>query len=421
MNQFKESIAATLSCFKSISTSTNASANSARASRGTKRKRSDDGSRMSQPYNPKYLTNRDLFDLEVHDLAFRRHILAQCLIMLDFLLSLTPPAKAKTAGLINKAVLYGFTLSEEDTKYCQSTRQSIASYLQQQGPGNDGKMYYRMVDTVLSRDKNWARWKAESCPYIRRDPVEAKTYLATQQSLGAMTEKKPSINPPGAADFNFLSQSESLESLKQPSKRYKVPTPDEYYKSIEGDKLDEDFVANEEERKDLHERIQGKLWRALRASALDGRRFALCEKIKDGSNLKALIGEEEEQNLEATDATGMQEEDTKNEPSINGEQQEGVPGEKPQETAAAISAAVTPLQQTDGAGDIAEQAPEAETEAAAASTVEATVDEIEDNEFAPPGAMDVDEGNAGEEVAPPAVEAVETDKGEAETATGTAV
>lgn len=50
----------------------------------------------------------------MNDAAFRRHILVQALIVLDFMLSLTPSAKTKLANSTNKSVLYGYTLGEED-------------------------------------------------------------------------------------------------------------------------------------------------------------------------------------------------------------------------------------------------------------------------------------------------------------------
>ena len=52
--------------------------------------------------------------MQVNDTAFRRHVLVQALILLDFMLSLTPKAKAKLAELTNKSVLYGFVLNEDD-------------------------------------------------------------------------------------------------------------------------------------------------------------------------------------------------------------------------------------------------------------------------------------------------------------------
>lgn len=51
---------------------------------------------------------------QVNDTAFRRHVLVQALILLDFMLSLTSKSKAKLADLTNKSVLYGFVLNDED-------------------------------------------------------------------------------------------------------------------------------------------------------------------------------------------------------------------------------------------------------------------------------------------------------------------
>ena len=304
MAQLREGLSMTLACFKSISTSTSNTAAPAPI-HGTKRKRSElNGANSTTAYNPKYLTNRDLFDLEVHDLAFRRHILVQSLIMLDFLLALSPAAKAKSTGLTNKSVLYAHTLSDDDLKWCLQTRASIATYLQSQGSGNEGKFYYRMVDTVLSRDKNWVRWKGESCPKIIKDSVPLQTYVASQKNLIGLTEKRPMKRPDDAAMFDFLLQSEPMESLKHPSKRHRVPSMEDYYKSIQLDDLDLDF-ATEEEKKMIEERKEGKLWRALRASVYEGKRTKLCETIEDGKNLKALIGEEEPEVVPEVEAEGV--------------------------------------------------------------------------------------------------------------------
>ena len=308
MAQLREGLSMTLACFKSISTSTS-NAPAPAPTHGTKRKRSElNGTNGTTAYNPKYLTNRDLFDLEVHDLAFRRHILVQSLIMLDFLLALSPAAKAKSTGLTNKSVLYAHTLSDDDLKWCLQTRASIATYLQSQGPGNEGKFYYRMVDTVLSRDKNWVRWKGESCPKITKDSVPLQTYVASQKHLIGLTEKKPMKRPDDAAMFDFLLQSEPMESLKHPSERHRVPSMEDYYKSIQVDDLDMDF-ATEEEKKEIEERKSGKLWRALRASVYEGKRTKLCETIEDGKNLKALIGEEEREVVPDTEAEAVSKQD----------------------------------------------------------------------------------------------------------------
>ena len=283
---FKEGIAMTMACFQQMSAHTAPSNRQDDPRRGTKRKRSETGNEIASTFNPKYLTNRDLFDLEVHDIAFRRHILVQILILLDFLLSLTQSAKAKLADLTNKSVLYSYTLSADDAEWASSTKSSIASYLQQ-GSSNEGKFYYRMVDTVLSRDKNWVRWKAENCPPIDRPSVDVELYLDTQKALEKLCIKEPLSTPPGTGDLEFLSETAPIESLKDPS-RYTVPTMQKFYEDILRIELDEDF-ATEEEKPALEEAKQRTLWRALRASQ---HRFTLCEKIQNGKNVRALLGDD---------------------------------------------------------------------------------------------------------------------------------
>ncbi|KAL6242278.1 hypothetical protein RBB50_010826 [Rhinocladiella similis] len=294
MATFKDGISSTLAVFRNVAhSSAAASTASTDVKRGLKWKRTSTGTNSpttTSTFNPKYLTNRDLFDLEIHDTAFRRHILVQALILLDFLLSLAPSAKSKFDGLTNKSVLYSYTINEEDAKWAQSTRASIAAYLQQ-GNGNEGKFYYRMVDTVLSRDKNWVRWKAENCPPISRDSVTPQAYLEAKKTLTkiANNAKATLPSPPGAGDLSFLSKVEPVEALKHPSQRHKVPTLEEYYKEIERDDLDLDFAVTDEEKNELEERKAGKVWRALRASK---NRFVMCEKVQYGGDLKALIEED---------------------------------------------------------------------------------------------------------------------------------
>lgn len=50
-------------------------------------------------------------------------MLVQALILLDFMLSLTPKAKARFSEMTNKSVLYGFVLSDEDVSSTTLYRQ----------------------------------------------------------------------------------------------------------------------------------------------------------------------------------------------------------------------------------------------------------------------------------------------------------
>ncbi|KAK6003513.1 hypothetical protein QM012_009284 [Aureobasidium pullulans] len=277
------------------------------AQRGIKRKLGDEtGDQYASNYNPKYLTSRDLFELELSDLAFQRHILVQGLILIDFLLSLTEKAKKKwadvekaNAKLANKGLLYSFTLSEENEKWVISTRSKIAGYLQE---GPEGKFYYRMVDTVLSRDKNWVRWKLESCPPIVRDAVTPEENTeAKSGARQATVNRRLKAKPMGAIDVTFLAEvdnAKGLEALKDAS-RFTAPSPEKLVKGIENDELDLEMAMTDEEKNSLEAAKQSKTWRALRAASRTS--LALLDKVDPSTRLPALYKQEENQGEAAAD------------------------------------------------------------------------------------------------------------------------
>ena len=161
----------------------------------------------------------------------------QALILIDFLLSLTTKAKRKLENTSNKSVLYLYILSEENVcdiinlpqalyanlemqaKWAANMRGEIATYLQQ---GPEGKFYYRMVDTVLSRDKNWVHWKAEGCPPIQCDPVSAGDFSEAEKGAQkACANKRLRATPMGSLDLKFLSDGGDtgrMEKLKDPQR-----------------------------------------------------------------------------------------------------------------------------------------------------------------------------------------------------------
>ncbi|KAI9802889.1 MAG: hypothetical protein M1825_002120 [Sarcosagium campestre] len=241
-------------------------------------------------FNPKYLTSRDLFELEISDLAFRRHILVQALILIDFLLSLTAKTKAKFAGhnLPNRSVLYQYTLSEEDAKWAQQIRSTIANYLQD---GLEGKFYYRMVDTVLSRDKNWVSWKAEGCPLIERPPYSSsKLHEATEGAKRACEPRRIRSTPLGSLDLNFLSDGQSLnglEKLRRPE-RYAIPEVKSFERAIANDDFDLEMSTNEDEKQLLVHAKASKTWRTLRLTSRN--RLSLFDKTdENGQNLDVIF------------------------------------------------------------------------------------------------------------------------------------
>ena len=278
--------------------------------RGVKRKRNGQDEELAASFNPKYLTSRDLFELEISDLAFRRHILVQSLILVDFLLSLTPKAKKKLENTSNKSVLYNYTLSEENAKWATEMRNDIATYLQQ---GPEGKFYYRMVDTVLSRDKNWVHWKAEGCPPIQRDPVSAEDFAeAGKGATTACATKKIRSHPLGTLDLAFLSDTgdgPSMEKLKDPD-RYTVPTAESFERPLADNDFELEMARTAEEKKPAVDAKASKLWRTLRIASRT--KLSRFDKIDDGKNIKALFEADVDENNKKFEAISP--------PGENGEQ-----------------------------------------------------------------------------------------------------
>ncbi|KAL4746228.1 hypothetical protein BDW72DRAFT_38697 [Aspergillus terricola var. indicus] len=286
---FKSGLESTLNAFRTVNSELETSNSKAQEElrKSTKRKRTADGPEIATSFNPKYLTSRELFDLEVNDTAFRRHVLVQALILLDFMLSLTSKSKAKLADLTNKSVLYGFVLNDEDAQWALSMRKSIEGYLQE---GAGGKFYYRMVDTVLSRDKNWVRWKAEGCPPIEKPAVSVDEYLgARDKAIKAYANKRLRASPMNSLNLKFLSESESssgFERLKEPE-RFNVPAPESLMRVIEDVEFDIDTAQTSEDKEAAVQAKASKTWLLLRLSAKS--KLAALDKIEDGKNLKTLF------------------------------------------------------------------------------------------------------------------------------------
>jgi THO complex subunit 1 len=112
LESFKKAFQATLEKFKNMKSVLSTTDFEERQNN----KRKADDTAFEDNYknlNPKYLTSRELFELELSDLAFRRHILVQALILIHFLLSFTE--KAKNKQILSRTQLKTkFTLSEED-------------------------------------------------------------------------------------------------------------------------------------------------------------------------------------------------------------------------------------------------------------------------------------------------------------------
>ncbi|KAI0382970.1 THO complex subunit 1 transcription elongation factor-domain-containing protein [Hypomontagnella monticulosa] len=247
----------------------------------------------SSTNNPKYLTSRELFDLEISDLYFRRHILIQAFIVLDFLLSLTPQARAKLANIKsqNRSVIYSDqTLGDDDAKWAKAMKDRITIYIQAE---SDGYFFFRVVESVISRDKGWVRWKVESCPPIKRDPVAPADFNEAKASARRMaTNKRLRPVPMGSLSLEFLKEEDgeaAMEKLKDPT-RWKLPELSDFKEKIATDDLDLDFAKNEKERSDLLEAKASKTWRALRIARRS--KLAVFDNIEDWQKVDAIFQEQ---------------------------------------------------------------------------------------------------------------------------------
>ncbi|KAI1306314.1 THO complex subunit 1 transcription elongation factor-domain-containing protein [Xylaria venustula] len=240
--------------------------------------------------NPKYLTSRELFELEISDLYFRRHILIQAFIILDFLLSLTPQARAKIANVQqNRSVVYADkNLGEDDENWAKKMKDRITSYIQ---ADSDGYFFFRVVESVISRDKGWVRWKVENCPPIERPsvlPLEFNDAKTGAKRLATSRRPKAGMNSLSLAFMDETGDGQSLEKLKDPA-RWKLPDLTEFKNKIASDDLDLDFANSEKEKTTLLESKAGKTWRALRIARRS--RLAAFDKIEDWRNVDVIFQE----------------------------------------------------------------------------------------------------------------------------------
>lgn len=185
------------------------------------------------------------------------------------------------------------------TEWALGIKTSIANYLQE---GSDGKFYYRMVDTVLSRDKNWVRWKMENCHPFTRDRV------STADSLGAKSGAQQAVRrtvlraldkSPGLEYMSSDGTEKGLVKLKEANRYVPLRSPDQYAvpissrevsftppsaesyaKTIQMADLDLEMATSEEEKRELEEKKSSNTWRGLRLASKN--RLSLFDRPEHG-------------------------------------------------------------------------------------------------------------------------------------------
>ena len=183
-------------------------------------------------------------------------------------------------------------------------KRSIADYLKQ---GFEGPYFYRMVETVLSRDKNWARWKAENCPSISLPPVSPEIFLEAKKTVQRITtNKRLRPTPMGSLNLDFLKDTDheaAMERLRDPE-RHAVPELESFKRKIADDEFEIEMPTNNQTKAAAIEGKASKSWRALRIAAQT--KLAAFDKIDDPENInivfEPLVDEEETNEEEVVDA-----------------------------------------------------------------------------------------------------------------------
>ncbi|KAI8628669.1 THO complex subunit 1 transcription elongation factor-domain-containing protein [Xylariaceae sp. FL1651] len=306
LTKFKSGIEATMSAFETVEKiqKTTKGSDEHKIIPQKRKNPEGDGDIRSSNYNPKYLTSRELFELEISDLYFRRHILIQAFIILDFLLSLTPQARAKIANVQqNRSVVYADkNLGDDDAKWARSMKDRITSYIQ---ADSDGFFFFRVVESVISRDKGWVRWKVENCPPIERPPVSPTDFNEAKSNakrLATSRRPKAGMNSLSLAFMDEKDSSQSMEKLTDVA-RWKLPDLADFKNKIAGDDLDLDFAKNEKEKTQILESKASKTWRALRIARRS--KLATFDKIEDWQAVDAIFQDQPDiEEMQEEEATG---------------------------------------------------------------------------------------------------------------------
>lgn len=337
-NKFKTSLDATMKAFCTLTGGEGSTKMSENTRRNLRRRKEEDEGLDEAPemFNPKYLTSKDLFQLEVRnsspktelvsltfvaqigDLSFRRHVLVQALIISDFILSLSAGAKEKLVNMnaSNKSVLYNDQLNEENvcydpephlhagfnkiqTKWATEMKATISEYLKR---GHDGPYFYRMVETVLARDKNWVFWKMASCPPIQREPISDGSFNECRGTVQRMaTNKRLRQAPMGAVSMEFLRDDDRKLAMDdfQAAERFQLPELDDLKHKVADDDFEISMATNAQARAAAVAGKASKSWRALR---LAGRfKIAAFDKIDDWSTIDPVFEDLDEEGGDGND------------------------------------------------------------------------------------------------------------------------
>ncbi|KAJ3064017.1 hypothetical protein HDU98_000229 [Podochytrium sp. JEL0797] len=233
---------------------------------------------------PKFLTSRNLFELQIKDISFRRQIMVQMLIIFQFFMGLTKHAsEAAAATTTNKTLQFlAYVLTEQQESWVSQIRARVVRVLEQTTP--NGRRFLSTLTTVITHEANWIKWKAESCPGFEKrlsEPLGTKKRflehsLAIQKSFS------------GSKDLDVLKMVESDPSvfLEDPNRKCAVKSLPEFLVPLAEQLEDDGTVAEGVEDEYLCSNDKLFNWRAYRTAL--GSHFHLFRDV-DNIDTKMIV------------------------------------------------------------------------------------------------------------------------------------
>ncbi|KAF9217152.1 hypothetical protein CPC16_006012 [Podila verticillata] len=131
---------------------------------------------------PKFLTSPQLLRLEIVDPYFRKHILVQFLIIIQCLQTHNAPTKEMWATLStpNKVFQPQWMLDEGDNKWAEEIKPKIFKALETTGVDTKDPTFVSTMLSAVEREKDWFKWKAESCQNFEKPRVPAEDVEAAK-------------------------------------------------------------------------------------------------------------------------------------------------------------------------------------------------------------------------------------------------
>lgn len=132
----------------------------------------EDQDGLEQFFFPKFLTKSNLLDLEIADPYFRRQVLTQFLIILQYIRGFSPEERAKRASLpkSNRISEIPYIYQAQDEVWVLKLSGEVWKTLYATPP--HGEIFAMTIQQILIRESSWIMWKAGSCASFEKPSLD---------------------------------------------------------------------------------------------------------------------------------------------------------------------------------------------------------------------------------------------------------